>query len=211
MSKFRAGDRVRVRKPANVMQGPWWAPEMDLFDGSLHRIRELVADGGYFKLVGAGDYQFHPDWLEKVDPVEPVEPIRSWVPPGYSVIEIAVPDAMASKIGEGNALVWRKPVIGERFFGEEGTETSKRDYAHYSFPVIVPTTPPAPQYREPTAADVGRMVEVRDREKEPWQDRELLAVIGDETIVRRFVCRDFTCGFFWFSWTFARIKIEEVK
>ena len=197
MSEFQVGDTVRVRKPASVMHGPGWSPGMEVFDGSLHRIKELLADGGNFKLVGAGDYKFHPDWLE------PVEPIRSWVPEGYSVVEIAVPDAMAAEIGEGNALVWRKPAIGERFCSEAGPETY--------YPVITPTTPPAPQYREPTQADVGKMVEVRDREKEPWQARELLALIGDETIVRRFVCRDLPGGVNCFHWKFARIKIEEAK
>jgi hypothetical protein len=116
---------------------------------------------------------------------------------------MAVPDAMAAEIGEGNALVWRKPAIGERFCSEAGPETY--------YPVITPTTPPAPQYREPTQADVGKMVEVRDREKEPWQARELLALIGDETIVRRFVCRDLPGGVNCFHWKFARIKIEEAK
>ena len=135
---------------------------------------------------------------------------KSWVPEGYSVVEMAVPDEMAGDIGEGNALVWRKPVIGERFCGEEGTETSTRDYAHYYYPVIVPTTPPAPQYREPTAADVGKMVEVRCSNKDEWVIRELLSVIGNSEIERRFICRilETNVGAFW---DFARIKNEDVK
>jgi hypothetical protein len=209
MSKFKVGDRVRVRKPADVMQKPWWTEGMDRFDGSLHRIRELVTDYGNFKLVGAGNYQFHPDWLGKVDPVEP---IRSWVPQGYSVIEIAVPDAMREAIGEGNALVWKKPNRGQRYFALGlTTNVSRADFLDNFHPVITPTTPPAPKYREPTQADVGRMVEVRDSQDHRWENFELLAVIRDESIFERFVCRDREDALDSINWTFARIKIEEPK
>ena len=136
---------------------------------------------------------------------------KSWVPDGYSVIYIAVPDAMREAIGEGNALVWRKPVIGERFCGEEATETSTRDYAHYYYPVIVPTTPPAPQYREPTLADVGKMAEVRDHISDQWVERKLLAVIDDDSISRRFICRILEGNPLHACWRYAQIKIEESK
>jgi hypothetical protein len=190
------------------MQGPWWAPEMDLFDGSLHRIRELVADGGYFKLVGAGDYQFHPDWLEKVDPVEP---IRSWVPEGYSVIEMAVPNEMAQAIGEGNALVFKCPKKGDRhLFHPSGPAILSDDFERDLYPVIVPTTP-ASKYRKPTQADVGKMVEVSDCRGDSYEVRELLAVIIDESVDHRFICRDVCIGKNSLAWRFARIKIEESK
>jgi hypothetical protein len=137
---------------------------------------------------------------------------KSWVPEGYSVVEMAVPDEMASQIGEGNALVWKRPMQGEKFLScASHLQVAEMDFVTEYVPVIVPTTPPAEQYREPNQADVGKMVEVRDREKEPWQARELLAVIGDETIVRRFVCRDLPGGVNCHHWTFARIKIEEAK
>ncbi len=137
---------------------------------------------------------------------------KSWVPDGYSVVEMAVPDEIAAEIGEGNALVWRQASAGERYLSSAFNRVGTRQKRTDSFlSVIVPTTPPADQYREPTQDDVGKMVEVRDRSKEGWEPRELLAVIGDETIVRRFVCRDAAGGFYCFTWTFARIKIEEVK
>jgi len=192
MSKFKIGDRVRVRKPASVMHGPGWSPGMEVFDGSLHRIKELLADGGNFKLMGAGDYKFHPDWLE------PVKPVPSWVPDGYSVVEIALPDVMAQAIGEGNALVWKKPAKGEDYI----------DISIEFCPVIVPTTPPAEQYREPTSADVGKMVEVSDSEKQ-WFTYELLAVLPKD-ICSRFIVRGKTDAQS-YSWKYARIKIEEVK
>lgn len=132
---------------------------------------------------------------------------KSWVPDGYSVIEMAVPDAMAAAIGEGNALVWRKPVIGERFCGEEGTETSTRDYAHYYYPVIVPTTPPAPKYREPTQADAGRTVEVSDYGNR-WEAYQLLAVLPQH--IRYRIAVDSGEGLP-LLWKYARIKIEESK
>ncbi len=192
MSEFQVGDTVRVRKPASVMHGPGWSPGMEVFDGSLHRIKELLADGGNFKLVGAGDYKFHPDWLE------PVEPIRSWVPEGYSVVEIAVPDAMEQAIGDGNALVWKKPAKGEDYI----------DISIEFCPVIVPTTPPAEQYREPTSADVGKMVEVSDFQAK-WFKYELLAVLPQD-ISKRFIVRG-KAGDDSYSWKYARIKNEEVK
>jgi hypothetical protein len=132
---------------------------------------------------------------------------KSWVPKGYSVVEMALPKAMAAAIGEGNALVWKKPVIGERFCGEEGTETSTRDYAHYYYPVIVPTTPPAPKYREPTQADVGKMAEVRDNISDLWVKRKLLAVIDDDSISHRFICRILEGNPLHTCWRYARIKI----
>jgi hypothetical protein len=142
--------------------------------------------------VGAGDYKFHPDWLE------PVEPIRSWVPEGYSVVEIAVPDAMEQAIGDGNALVWKKPAKGEDYI----------DISIEFCPVIVPTTPPAEQYREPTSADVGKMVEVSDFQAK-WFKYELLAVLPQD-ISKRFIVRG-KAGDDSYSWKYARIKNEEVK
>jgi hypothetical protein len=163
------------------------------------------------------NWNFHFDWLEPIEPKtlnvgEPVERMQSWVPDGYSVVEMAVPDEMAKDIGEGKALAWKHPDNGEVYFDKEMDmiRTSGHFYTTY-YPVVVSTTPPAPQYREPTQADVGKMVEVRGREKEPWQYRELLAVIGDEKIRRRFVCRDFIDGVSSFAWEFARIKIKESK
>ncbi len=218
MSKFQVGDRVRVRKPADVDQPPCWVEDMDKFDGTEQEISAVRDTDCIVRLArDTNAWAFHFDWLEPVKPKtldlgEPVERMRSWVPEGYIVIEMAVPKAMAAAIGEGNALIWKRPLKGENFFyPANGRESAIGDYAHYYYPVIVPTTPPAEQYRDPTQADVGKMVEVRDREKEPWQARELLALIGDETIVRRFVCRDLPGGVNCHHWTFARIKIEESK
>jgi hypothetical protein len=186
---------------------------MDLFDGSLHRIRELVAYSGYFKLVGAGDYHFHPDWLEPVEPKtlnvgDPVEPMQSWVPEGYSVVDIAVPDAMASEIGEGNALVYERPRIGQRYFCLlNESRVADVNWCGHACPVIVPTTPPSEQYRDPTQADVGEMVEVSDCQEMGFETRELLAVISDQNLYQRFVCRDRCNGRHALTWKYARIKI----
>jgi hypothetical protein len=218
MSKFRVGDTVRVRKPADVMHGPWWLEGMEKFHGTEQEISAVDYLGCIVRFArDPRAWAFHFDWLEKVEPKtlnvdEPVEPVRSWVPDGYSVIEIAVPDAMAAEIGEGNALVWKQVKVGESYLSITRNKVIVREIeAQTFFNVIVPTTQPAEQYRDPTQADVGKMVEVRDRVKEGWEPRELLAVIGDEKIRRRFVCRDFIDGVGSFTWTFARIKIEESK
>lgn len=219
MSEFKIGDRVRVRKPADVERSPRWLGEMEKFDGTEQKISEVRDSDCVVKFVGdSRKWNFHFDWLEPIEPKtlnvgDPVERMQSWVPDGYSVVEMAVPDAMAASIGEGNALVWKMPLNEERFLPRTGREILSDVLMDCFLPVIVPTTPPAEQYRQPTQADVGKVVEVRDREKEPWQARELLAVIGDEKIRRRFVCRDFIDGVFSgsFMWEFARIKIEEPK
>jgi hypothetical protein len=122
---------------------------------------------------------------------------KSWVPKGYSVVEMALPDVMAQAIGEGNALVWKKPAKGEDYI----------DISIEFCPVIVPTTPPAPQYREPTQADAGRMVEVSDYGNR-WEAYQLLAVLPQH--IRYRIAVDSGEGIA-MLWKYARIKIEESK
>ncbi len=220
MSKFQVGDRVRVRKPVSVNYGPLWNDKMDRFDGTEQTISVVRESERIVRFVGdRNEWVFHFDWLEPVKPKtlnlgDPVEPMRSWVPDGYSVVEMAVPDEMAKQLyaDSGTVLVWKPPKLGMKYLCPTTSHVrcATEDFSK-CYPTATYTTPPAEQYREPTAADVGRMVDVRDREKEPWQDSELLAVIGDKTIVRRFVCRDVAGGVHCFHWKFARIKIEEVK
>ena len=123
---------------------------------------------------------------------------KSWVPKGYSVVEMALPDVMAQAIGEGNALVWKKPAKGEDYI----------DISIEFCPVIVPTTPPAPQYREPTAADVGRTVEVSQSARQ-WSTCELLAVLPEDICMRFIVRHNGTYASY--PTGLARIKIEESK
>lgn len=207
MSQFQVGDRVRVRKPADVERRPFWVDQMDRFDGTVQVIRQVRTSDEVVRFDGDPmNWNFHFDWLEPVKPKtlnvgDPVEPIRSWVPDGYSVVEIALPDVMAQAIGEGNALVWKKPAKAEDYI----------DISIEFCPVIVPTTPPAPQYREPTQEDVGKMVEVRESETNTWKVRELLAVIDDKEIEGRFTCRDAVYRKRACCWDFAQIRIEESK
>jgi hypothetical protein len=145
------------------------------------------------------NWNFHFDWLE---------PIRSWVPEGYSVVEMAVPDAMAAEIGEGNALVWKQVKVGERYLSGTRNIVIVREIETATFfNVIVPTTPTAEQYREPTAADVGKMAEVRDNISDLWVKRKLLAVIDDDSISHRFICRILEGNPLHTCWRYARIKI----
>jgi hypothetical protein len=218
MSKFKVGDRVRVRKPADVDQPPCWVDGMEKFDGTEQEISAVRDTDCIVRFArDPNAWAFHFDWLEPVEPKtlnvgDPVEPIRSWVPAGYSVVEMAVPDEMAAAIGEGNALMWKQANFGERYLSSNYNRVQIRQTRTNEFySVIVPTTPPAEQYRDPTQADVGRMIEVRDRVEEGWEPRELLAVIGDEKIRRRFVCRDFIDGVGSFTWKYAQIKNEEAK
>ncbi len=217
MSKFKVGDRVRVRKPADVDQEPGWSDEMDKFDGTVQEIREVHPQDRIVRFVGDRHWwAFHFDWLEPVKPKtlkvgDPVEPIRSWVPEGYIVIEMAVPNEMAQAIGEGNALVFKCPKKGDRhLFHPSGPAILSDDFERDLYPVIVPTTP-ASKYRKPTQADVGKMVEVSDCRGDSYEVRELLAVIIDESVDHRFICRDVCIGKNSLAWRFARIKIEESK
>ena len=204
MSKFQVGDRVRVRKPADVEQYPQWADEMDKFDGTVQVIRQVRTSDEVVRFdVDPMNWNFHFDWLE---------PIRSWVPEGYSVVEMAVPDAMAAEIGEGNALVWKQVKVGERYLSGTRNIVIVREIETATFfNVIVPTTPTAEQYREPTAADVGKMAEVRDNISDLWVKRKLLAVFDDDSISHRFICRILEGNPLYTCWRYARIKIEESK
>ena len=204
MSKFQVGDRVRVRKPADVEKFPQWVDEMDKFDGTVQVIRQVRTSDEVVRFdVDPMNWNFHFDWLE---------PIRSWVPEGYSVVEMAVPDAMAAEIGEGNALVWKQARAGDRWLCHSHNEVAIRQRETDLFlNVIVPTTPPAPKYREPTQADVGKMAEVRDNISDLWVKRKLLAVIDDDSISHRFICRILEGNPLHTCWRYARIKIEEVK
>ena len=200
MSKFQVGDRVRVRKPADVEQYPQWADEMDKFDGTVQVIRQVRTSDEVVRFdVDPMNWNFHFDWLE---------PIRSWVPEGYSVVEMAVPDAMANDIGDGNALVWKQVNVGERYLSSAYNRVrTKISRTNEFYSVIVPTTQPAEQYREPTAADVGKMAEVRDNISDLWVKRKLLAVIDDDSISHRFICRILEGNPLHTCWRYARIKI----
>ncbi len=200
MSKFQVGDWVMVRKPADVEQYPQWADEMDKFDGTVQVIRQVRTSDEVVRFdVDPMNWNFHFDWLE---------PIRSWVPEGYSVVEMAVPDAMAAEIGEGNALVWKQVKVGERYLSGTRNIVIVREIETATFfNVIVPTTPTAEQYREPTAEDVGKMAEVRDNISDLWVKRKLLAVIDDDSISHRFICRILEGNPLHTCWRYARIKI----
>jgi hypothetical protein len=189
-----------VRKPADVEQYPQWADEMDKFDGTVQVIRQVRTSDEVVRFdVDPMNWNFHFDWLE---------PIRSWVPEGYSVVEMAVPDAMAAEIGEGNALVWKQVKVGERYLSGTRNIVIVREIETATFfNVIVPTTPTAEQYREPTAEDVGKMAEVRDNISDLWVKRKLLAVIDDDSISHRFICRILEGNPLHTCWRYARIKI----
>jgi hypothetical protein len=134
---------------------------------------------------------------------------KSWVPDGYSVVEMAVPDEMAKDIGQNNSLLWKRVRRREKFVSVNSmTYTATNDMVEgNSLPVIVSNVPD-PKYREPTAEDAGKMVEVSDSEQQ-WFTYELLAVLPED-IYSRFIVRGKT-GAQSYSCTYARIKIEEGK
>jgi hypothetical protein len=212
MSKFKVGDVVRVWKPENTEQFPYWNKGMDRFHGTeqtISKVNVRVRDSTVQFAEDSDKYYFHFDWLEPcTNPaVEPTQPEWSWVPKGHTVIEMAVPDSLAKKIGAGNALVWKQANVDERYLSSVHNRVKVRKTRTDYYPVIVPTTPPpVPQYREPTSADVGKMVEVTDCEEENWQEYQLLAVLPHH-IEYRFVVDG---GENWaLNMRYAQIKIEE--
>jgi|688.fasta_scaffold05336_3 hypothetical protein len=221
MSKFKVGDVVRVWKPANTDQFPYWGDGMDRFHGTeqtISRINTLDHTVEFAENSCSCNYFFHFDWLEPcTDPaVEPAQPEWSWVPKGHTVIEMAVPDSLAKKIGAGNALVWEHRKEGKQYLTSVNTDnngvnlvsTANSDGLLF-VPTVVSTTPPVSQYREPTSADVGKIVEVKDSKDGRWNNFELLAVIQDENILERFVCRDPGDALDSINWKYAQIRIEE--
>lgn len=70
---------------------------------------------------------------------------------------------------------------------------------------VVRWPPREPQYREPTPADVGKMVQVRDYADHNWRECELLAVLPSKYKNRFLV--DFAHA--WTSFRFTRIAIDE--
>jgi hypothetical protein len=218
MSKFNVGDWVMVRKPAHFDELPGWLQsKLNLL--VIGSVRKIVAVDFYeleeskkvfdYKLDHINYTKFSEDSLE---PFYPDQPDPTWVPEGYTVIPIAVPDEMREAIGEGNALVWSQCNVGERYLSSAYNRVKIRQTRTDDFlNVIVPTTTPAEQYREPTQADVGKMTEVRDDSRDQWVERKLLAVIDDDSMSHRFICRISEGNPLHLCWRYAQIKIEEVK
>ena len=207
MSKYKVGDRVRVRKPANIYQFPNWTDRMDCFDGTEQEISKVNVGALHHTVHFAKDscnYYFHFDWLE------PVEPMQSWVPQGYTVIPMAVPDEMAKQLyaDSGTVLVWKPPKLGMNYLCPTTSHVrcATEDFWE-CYPTATYTTVPSEQYRDPTQADVGKMVEVSDCQEMGFATRELLAVISDQNLYQRFVCRDRCNGRHALTWKYARIKI----
>ena len=223
MSKFKVGDVVRVWKPANTDQFPHWCKGMDRFHGTEQTISIVCVDmtgrDSTVRFTGdSGGYYFDLNWLEPCTntAVEPTQPEWSWVPKGHTVIEMAVPDSLAQKIGAGNALVWGHRKEGKQYLTSMTSDNKGMSLVRMAntseslyVPTVVSTTPPVPQYREPTLTDVGKMVEVRDDSRDQWAKRELLAVIDDDSISHRFICRILKSNPLHSCWRYAQIRIEE--
>ena len=65
-----------------------------------------------------------------------------------------------------------------------------------------------PQYRDPTAADIGKTIEVRSEYCTLWEERELVSICNEE-IDNRFVCRHENDPKRLKLWSNARIKVQE--
>ena len=63
---LQVGDVVIVHKPENVMEKPYWVPEMDSYDGKECIVSSVVLDidGGFYRVKVEGDtYYFRDTWM----------------------------------------------------------------------------------------------------------------------------------------------------
>jgi hypothetical protein len=60
-TKFKVGDRVRVRKPKESDMG-WLSPEMDIYDGGVYEIQREW--GGAVRFKNCLQWAFRYEWLE---------------------------------------------------------------------------------------------------------------------------------------------------
>jgi hypothetical protein len=107
-TKFKVGDRVRVRKPKD---DPTWIDcMMDAYDGSLCVIREECQ--GRLLLHHCGEWKFKPEWLEHFpNAKQPLKPDNVNHPPHYNQGGIECIEAIKAALGDGFVAYLRGNVI----------------------------------------------------------------------------------------------------
>lgn len=71
--QFKAGDRVRVRRPANIHESPGWTPKMERHHDKIRLVRDVHhLNGGRCRVYLEDEtiFTFHPNWLTLM-PEEP--------------------------------------------------------------------------------------------------------------------------------------------
>jgi hypothetical protein len=67
MTNLKPGDRVRIRKPEDVLKWPGWPEEMDPYDGSVFKIDKFIDYPVFGRIVkGPGSWEYSTNWLEKI-------------------------------------------------------------------------------------------------------------------------------------------------
>lgn len=68
MDKLKVGDIVVLHKPKTLDGNPYWAPEMDVYDGSVGEIykiyKSLNGRHTYVKIREFGSWAFNIRWFE---------------------------------------------------------------------------------------------------------------------------------------------------
>ena len=67
---FKRGDWVLITKPKDVRQIPYWANDMDKYDGQTLEIEEINSDS----YLVIDEWEFNPDWCTKVEAQNPNKP-----------------------------------------------------------------------------------------------------------------------------------------
>ena len=68
MSKFKAGDLVRVTAPIDRFDGPGWAVSMNHLDSAVVKVEEPFDKHGGKHCFSSGEWTIADDWAEIVSP-----------------------------------------------------------------------------------------------------------------------------------------------
>lgn len=66
LREIRAGDRVKIRKPADVNEWPSWETSMDRYDGTIIVVERIESLGISYRYVFYDRWKFNLTWLEPV-------------------------------------------------------------------------------------------------------------------------------------------------
>lgn len=67
MAKFKKGDKVRIKKPVDVNEGPSWVKEMDVYDGTTGVLRWSPITENEFNWFDIDGFAFDERWLSKIN------------------------------------------------------------------------------------------------------------------------------------------------
>lgn len=162
MVKFKAGDVVRIVKPANVDKYPKWVKGMDIYNGAIVTLESDLDS----ELLFHKEFSFNAEWLEKIENMPPVIDI----PDGYEFISLLIPKGVVPK---GSYIHICKPKTGDLVLIADCDTcytTETRELSGLQMLTVISL------YRTPTSKDIGKTIECKLDSDGPWFDCKLLMV-----------------------------------